>query len=248
MRTAVWRSVYTLAITACAAAASGSASPSQSAPAQDVAIPKDRCDLLQSVLRDELVKALDPLELKGSESKSEEIRVKNGFPPIDLKIGQIDYKVSAAVRFPDVARDLKLAVESLVKHDARTLRGKLSASTPAAGHIGAELGPIKAHADFHATAVIESVDVEVDWTIEPKTGALVYKPKVTALKTVVRDVKFDGDLAKIFGVINDLGQKAANSWLSQNEGKFRDAMNAALEKAFRDGRLRLAPEELVGSR
>ncbi len=84
--------------------------------------------------------------------------------------------------------------------------------------------------------------------IEQKTGVLVYKPKVTGLKTVVRDVKFGGDLAKIFGVINELGQKAANSWLAQNEGKLRDAMNGALEKAFRDGRLRLAPEELVGGR
>ncbi len=127
MRTGIWRSVYTLAVTACAAVASAPAPLSQSAPAEDVSIPKDRRELLQSVLRDELVRALEPLELKGSESKSDEIRVKNGFPPIDLKIGQIDYKVSASVRFPDVARDLKLTVESLVKHEARTLRGQLSA-------------------------------------------------------------------------------------------------------------------------
>lgn len=226
----------------------GTMSGAARAQGQDVPVPQDRRDLLQSVLRDELVKALAPLELKGGESKSEEIRMKNGFSPINVKIGQIDYKVSASVRFPDVARDLKLTVESLVKYDAKTLRGRLAASTPAAGQIDAERGPIKAHTDFHAMTVIDSVDIEVEWTIEPNTGVLVYKPKVTALKTAVRDLRFGGDLAKIFGVINDLAQRAANSWLSQNDGMLRDAMNAALEKAFRDGRLRVESEDLVRGR
>jgi hypothetical protein len=215
--------------------------------AQDAPLPKDRRDLFEQILRDKLVETLEPLQVQGGESKSEEIRVKNDFPRIDIKVGQIDYKVSASAQFPDPARNLRLKIESLLKHDAKTLRGRLNLSTPAEGHLEAELGPIKAKTDFHATAVIESVDIEVVWTVEPN-GTLICKPKVTALKTSVRDVKFGGDLAKVFGAINDVAERAANSWLAQNEGKLRDKINAAVEKSFRDGGLRVVREDLVKGR
>jgi hypothetical protein len=82
-----------------------------SAKTEERAIPEDRRMLLESLLKEELAKALaPPFALKGSESK--EIRLKNDFPKIDQKIG--DATVSANVQFPEARQKLTLQISKLV--------------------------------------------------------------------------------------------------------------------------------------
>ncbi len=201
--------------------------------AGDTPLPEDRKTLLRNVLRRELVKSLATFEPKGEESKSEKIAF--------VTIG---YKVEAKAKFPDPERNLELKVVSLAARDEKTIVGRVSASSKAEGHLKGKVDPIEATVNFDATAVIERVNFEVVWDVEKETGALVYHPKCTDLKTEVKDVHVHGDLAKIFGVLNDLAEKAAKSWLDQNKDKFMGEINGALDKAFRDGKLRVSPQEL----
>lgn len=207
------------------------------ASAQERAIPEDRRMLLESLLKEELAKALGPpFALKGSESR--EIRLKTDFPKIDKKIG--DATVTANVQFPEAQQKLTLQISRLVT-EGQMLRGTVSSTCPCTGTLDATAGPFKGHADFTMIAVIDVAEIEAPWQANGNTGEFRYDPQVKVLKTSLKEVHFGGDLARIFGQINDLAQKAANSWLAGNEARLKEEINKAIQKALKDNPLRIGP-------
>jgi hypothetical protein len=95
------------------------------------------------------------------------------------------------------------------------------------------------------TAVVDVAEIEVTWQADGNTGELHYEPQVKVLKTSLKDVHFGGDLARIFGQINDLAQKVANSWLSGNEARLKEEINKAIKQALKDNPLKIAPPVLA---
>ena len=188
---------------------------------------------MEKALRRELAKGMATFEPKGVEKKTEKVAF--------VTVG---YKVEASAKFPDPDRNLELKVLSLAARDDKTLVGSVSASSKAIGKLKGTLKPLDVTIDFDATATIEKVDFVIVWDVEKESGALVYHPTATELKTAVKDVNIHGDLAKVFGEINDLAEKAAKSWLEQNNENFKGEINKALDQAFRDGKLRISPKEL----
>jgi hypothetical protein len=215
----------------------------RAARADDTPLPDDRRVLLENALRRELVKALAHFEAKGEESK--DVRMSQTLlHGIKVEV-DVPLKVEAKVRFPNPEHTLLLKVLSLAARDEKTLVGRVSASARVEGRLKGTVEPATATVEFDAMAVVERVDFQVAWDVEPGTGALVYRPRATDLKTAVKEVHLHDDVAKAFPMVNDIAEKAATTWLEQSRDRLLGLINGALDRAFRDGKLRVSPQELM---
>ena len=214
----------------------------RAARADDTPLPDDRRVLLENVLRRELVKVLAYFEAKGEESRDVRKTVVSGVIKIEVNTR---VKVEATVRFPDSEHNLSLKVLSLAARDEKTLVGRVSASAKGDGQLKWTVESATGTVGFDAIAVVERVDFQVVWDVEPGTGALVYHPKATDLKTAVKDVHIHDDLAKALPLVNEAAASVATTWLEQSRERFLGLINGALDQAFREDKLRLSPKDLA---
>jgi hypothetical protein len=200
--------------------------PSQRTYATDENAPPEDRRLVETVLRELLIKELSELELESKDSHTQELRV----GPLRSKVTA---ESTAKGRFDEPEEKLVVEVPTMIRHSGRRTQIVAKAKAPFKGILSAKLESLRASVGFSATASIE-VHSEIKQVEDP--GGSNIRVVVTDWSGKVSDVHFDDDIADALGAV---ARGAANKWLEDNREELKKRANRALQEAYAKGRLRL---------
>lgn len=207
--------------------------PTTQLSAEDNA-PAGNRQLMAKLIRDALIPEAAKAKIEGSSAERHREVIKN--PVKDIVTYWRSY-VSGTAAFVEPDKKLTIEVPTLIREKGKatiTVKTQAPVKGDVAGKALTDDGKqIVAVASPYTCNLAVTADCTV--TRVAKGGGLAYKIAVTKWDPTVTDLKFNNGLDKVKGPIESL----ANDKLKAESAKLRDAMNAALRKAYEDGRLTL---------
>jgi hypothetical protein len=190
--------------------------------------------VVAKLIRDALVPEAAKARIEGNSAERHREVLKN---PIKDIVTYWRSEVSGTAVFVEPDKKFTVEVPALIRNKGvatLTVKVEVPVKGDVAGKALTDDGKtIISVASPYTCTLAASADCRV--TRVAKEGAVAYAIEVTRWNPSVRDLKFTGVLDRVKGPIEGL----ANDRLKSESTRLRDAMNAALKKAYEDGRLTL---------
>jgi hypothetical protein len=190
--------------------------------------------VVAKLIRDAVVPEAAKAKIEGKSDQRHREVLKN---PIQDIVTYWRSEVSGTATFVEPDKKLTVEVPGLVRKKGVAVL-TVKAEAPIKGTVAGKaltddgITIISVESPYTCT-LAASADCRV--TRVAKDGAVAYSIEVTRWEPSIRDLSFTGELDRVKGPIEGL----ANDRLKAEAARLRDEMNAALKKAYEDGRLTL---------